>query len=388
MITPVQGQQGTGADERRFLWFDTTNRMRELATQRRVPLIGALELTARCNLSCQMCFVRREGSDPAIADGELDAAAWLDLARQALHEGTLFLLLTGGEPLLRPDFFEMYEPLSRMGFFLTLFTNATLVGAREAAIFAQRPPSKAVVTLYGATPETYGRVCGDPSAFSRAVEGVRRLVAAGVRTELRATLSRDNVGDVTALEDLSEELVGVRKLESNILLTPPVRGACTRPVETRLSTEEVAARYRKDADCDAILAREAGDSMTVTTLSGAIPREAISKVGAIAALPPMFCAGGRGSFWIAWDGRMLPCALMDHPFSLPVREGFAPAWRRLTAETEHIPGAVACGHCAHRPYCSVCPGRLQAETGNFTTTAPYVCELAQRVHAAALTDQG
>lgn len=388
MIQPIQGMNGTGDAERRFRWFDTTNHMRELATQRRVPLIGTLELTARCNLSCQMCYVRREGADPSIAVREVSAAAWVDIARQAFREGALFLLLTGGEPLLRRDFFEVYDPLSRMGFFLTLFTNATLLGDREAAVFAQRPPSKAVVTLYGATPETYGRVCGDPSAFSRAVAGVRRLVAAGVRTELRATLSRDNIGDLAALQNLSKDLVGVRKLETNILLTPPVRGASTQPRECRLSPAEVAVKYRQDSDCDAILAEAAGDRMTVTALSGAIPRETAAKGGPFAALPPMFCAGGRGSFWIAWDGRMLPCALMDHPFTLPVRDGFAPAWRKLNRETDRIPGAVECGGCEHRACCSVCPGRLQAETGSFTTTAPYLCELAQRVHAAAGADQG
>ena len=381
-MTPrVQGRDGTGGTDRRFLWFDTTNRLREIATQRRVPLIGALELTARCNLSCRMCFVRREGTDPAVSAGELGAAAWLDLARQALQEGTLFLLLTGGEPLLRSDFWEIYDPLSRMGFLLTLFTNATMVGDREAAAFGKCPPSKVVATIYGASPETYGRVCGDPSAFARAVAGVRRLVAAGVRTEIRATISRDNAGDLAALQDLSEDLVGSRQIETNMLLTPSVRGAGLRPAESRLSPEEVAARRGKEVECDSPRPGEAGDPPTVTLRSGAIPRSADTS-GAFEARPPMFCAGGRGSFWIAWDGRMLPCALMDHPFTLPFRDGFGPAWRTLAGETDHIPGAAECGHCEHRPYCSVCPGRLQAETGSFTAEAPYLCEVARRVHSA------
>jgi radical SAM protein with 4Fe4S-binding SPASM domain len=275
-----------------------------------------------------------------------------------------------------------------MGFFLTLFTNATLVGDREAAAFSKRPPSKMVVTLYGASPETYGRVCGDPSAFARAVAGVRRLVAAGVRTELRATISRDNADDMEALQALSQELVGKREIEINVMLSPSVRGACTRPSESRLSPEAVAARRGKEMDCDSVRAGPAGDGVTVSLLSGAIPRETAAKGGSYEALPPMFCAGGRCSFWIAWDGRMLPCALMDHPFTQPFRDGFAPAWRRLTVETDHIPGATECRHCEHRPYCSVCPGRLQAETGGFTEVAPYVCEVARQVHAAAGVDHG
>lgn len=386
MTDPAARTDGEKGEARRFMWFDTTNRMRAIAAQRRVPLIGAFELTARCNLSCRMCFVRREGTDPAVTAGELGAAAWLDLARQALEEGTLFLLLTGGEPLLRSDFWDIYDPLCRMGFFLTLYTNGTLVGDREAAAFSKRPPSKAVVTLYGASPETYGRVCGDSSAFSRAVAGVRRLVAAGVRTEIRATISRDNVGDLAALQDLSENLVGVRGIETNMLLTPPVRGACTRSVERRLPPEAVAAGGGRAAECDS--GGEEGSGVSVTRLSGAIPRETAALRGSHEGLPPMFCAGGRCSYWVAWDGRMLPCCLMDHPFSRPVGDGFGPAWRRLTVLTGQIPGAAECGPCPHRPYCAVCPGRLQAETGGFTATAPYLCDVARRVHAAAGPDQG
>jgi radical SAM protein with 4Fe4S-binding SPASM domain len=384
--TPVI--EAAKGDERRFLWYDTTNRMREIATQRKVPLIGALELTVRCNLSCRMCFVRREGTDPAVVKGELDAAAWLAVARQAFDEGTLFLLLTGGEPLLRPDFWEIYDSLCRMGFFLTLFTNATLVGDREAALFKKRPPSKAVVTLYGASPETYGRVCGDPSAYHRAVAGVRRLVAAGVKTELRATISRDNSGDLAALQDLSEELVGVRKIDTSMMLTLSVRGACTHPAEWRLPPDEMVALGGKDSDCPTIRTGEEEDGVTVTRISGAIPRESLGKPGLYESLPPMYCAGGRCSFWMAWDGRMLPCALMDHPFTRPVQDGFAKAWKGLTEETDRIPGASECGTCEHRPYCAVCPGRLQAETGSFTETAPYVCEVARRMHTAAGGDQG
>jgi radical SAM protein with 4Fe4S-binding SPASM domain len=206
--------------------------------------------------------------------------------------------------------------------------------------------------------------------------GVRRLVAAGVRTEVRATISRDNVGDLKALRELGRELTGREDIDVCMMLTRAVRGACTRPEEKRVTPAEVAARRVSEIDCESVRAAPKEAAVSVVRNSGAAPS-------------PMFCAGGRGSFWIAWDGRMLPCALMDRPFTQPFQEGFAPAWRRLTAETDTIPGAAACGPCEHRPYCSVCPGRLQAETGSFAEVAPYVCEVARRLHeAAGIADQG
>lgn len=367
-------------DRKRFLWFDTTNRLRIEAGKKRIPLIGTFELTARCNLACSLCFVRRDAADRQSEGLEAEAEAWTALADEARREGTLFLLLTGGEPLLRPDFWSIYGPLSRMGFILTLYTNATLIGEAQAREFKRRPPAKAVVTLYGASAETYGAVCGHPEAFERAVAGIRRLVAAGVNTRVRATISRDNVGDLDALGRLAFELTGTRGIETSMMLTPPVRGACTRAVERRLSPEAMAALDRGNdlGEPDPGMAAD-GEGMTVSRLSGAID---VTKAGATdyGALPPMYCSGGRSSFWLAWDGRMLPCALMDRPYSAPFTDGFARAWRTLTEETDRIPGAGACQGCGHRAHCAVCPGRLQAETGSFTTVTPYLCDMARLLH--------
>jgi radical SAM protein with 4Fe4S-binding SPASM domain len=222
-------------------------------------------------------------------------------------------------------------------------------------------------------------VCGNPAAFDDATAGVRRLVAAGVNTEVRSTISRDNVGDIEALHGLAFELVGNRAFETSLTLTPPVRGACTKAATCRLSPKEIAALGAKGEGSEPDPGVEGDAAMTVSRLSGAIDRP---PAGAIdySALPPMFCSGGRSSFWIAWDGRMLPCALMDRPFTQPFETGFSPAWRKLVEETDRIPGAEDCRSCADRGHCSVCPGRLQAETGSFTKPAPFLCELARRVH--------
>src|ERR1017187_5598585 len=92
----------------------------------RQPVNGTFELTERCNLACRMCYVCQEPSDAARRAKELPAAAWLKLARHAVDNGMVFLLLTGGEIFLRRAFFELYTPLTRLGLFVTLFTNGTL----------------------------------------------------------------------------------------------------------------------------------------------------------------------------------------------------------------------------------------------------------------------
>ena len=117
----------------------------------RQPAHGTFELTSRCNLSCRICYVRHAPGDQTKAARELPASTWLDLVRQAVANGMVFLLLTGGEVFLRRDFFEIYEPLTRMGLVLALFTNGTLVTKDIAARLAQAPPSRTEITLYGAS---------------------------------------------------------------------------------------------------------------------------------------------------------------------------------------------------------------------------------------------
>ena len=85
------------------------------AAAQRQPVNGTFELTERCNLDCRMCYVRHSAGDAARRTKELSASAWLELARQAIDNGMVFLLLTGGEVFLRPDFFEIYTPAHAPG---------------------------------------------------------------------------------------------------------------------------------------------------------------------------------------------------------------------------------------------------------------------------------
>ncbi len=119
----------------------------------RVPLAGSMELDLNCNLQCVHCY--RDGDWPrrALGTGEV-----IEILDQMAEAGTLWLLLTGGEIFLRPDFFEIYEHARRSGFLITLFTNATLITEEIADHLAAQPPRKIEVTLYGTTRETYEKV--------------------------------------------------------------------------------------------------------------------------------------------------------------------------------------------------------------------------------------
>ena len=140
--------------------------LHQTAAMRRQPINGTFELTSRCNLSCGMCYVRHSVTDRSACAHEKPAKFWVELAKDAAENGMVFLLLTGGEVFIRSDFFDIYEPLTRMGLVLTLYTNGTLISKEISDRLAHFPPSSTQITLYGATATTYESVTKVPGSFA------------------------------------------------------------------------------------------------------------------------------------------------------------------------------------------------------------------------------
>ena len=136
------------------------NELQVSAAAARQPLNGTFELTQRCNLNCAMCYVRQPIGERSCLAAELSPSQWLKLALEAKQAGLVFLVLTGGEVFLRPDFFDVYEPLTQLGLVLSIFTNGTLVTDETALRLSEAPPSRVDVTLYGATAATYEAITG------------------------------------------------------------------------------------------------------------------------------------------------------------------------------------------------------------------------------------
>lgn len=207
---------------------------------RRIPVDGTFELTVRCNLRCKMCLFRhRESENARIKARELTAAQWIGMARQAAEAGTFSLLITGGEPLLRPDFCRIWEGIYRQGFLMTLYTNATLVTDEVMETLRKYPPHRIGVTIYGASPEIYEKVCGDGRAYGQALEGAHRLQELPSRLEFRTTIIKDNYEDFDNICRLVREEFGQQyPLIQTRIVTQSVRGACADVRSCRLEPED------------------------------------------------------------------------------------------------------------------------------------------------------
>ena len=122
-----------------------------------MPVAGNFELTGRCNFGCKMCYVHdSDGTD------ELSTDQWIEIGRQAVEKGMVFLLLTGGEPFLRKDFKEIYSALKKLGLLISINTNGSLIDQDMFDFLSENPPLRMNISLYGCSNETYARLCGKP----------------------------------------------------------------------------------------------------------------------------------------------------------------------------------------------------------------------------------
>ncbi len=328
------------------------------AAASRQPVNGTFELTERCNLACRMCYVRQSAGDAARRAGELSAAQWLELARAAVDNGVVFLLLTGGEVFLRPDFFEIYTPLTRLGLILTLFTSGTLITEALAARLAEAPPSRTEITLYGATAETYEAVTGVPGSYARCCAGIEALVKHRVPLGLKSTLTRRNVGELEAMRQMAHAW-GL-PFTAGWLLSKRRDGVLSEVEDCRMSA----------ADCVAL---EATDRASASEWTEAALRETSAGND-----HNFYCQAGKAAFVVNPRGEMNACIDLPYPAARPLEIGFRAAWEQVQRFVEDAPPlAPLCLACDARGYCPRCPAWSQLESGTLTEPVPYLCEIAR-----------
>ncbi|MBU1050861.1 radical SAM protein [Candidatus Bipolaricaulota bacterium] len=327
------------------------------AAAKRQPVNGTFELTERCNLGCRMCYVRHSAGDVARRAQELSPAEWHELARQAKAGGTVFLLLTGGEVFVRPDFFGIYTPLTRMGFILTLFTNGTLITDEIARRLAEAPPSRTEITLYGATAEDYEAITGVQGSYARCIQGIENLIKHRVPLGLKSTLTRQNVGGLERMREMAHEW-GL-PFSASWLLSSRRDGAPSDVLDCRLSPLECVELEATDR-------ASATDSL-----------EAAQRESDLVNSENFYCQAGKAAFVVNSNGEMNPCIDLTQPAARPSEVGFDTAWKQVQAFVDTAPPLhTDCLTCEARGFCSRCPAWSEMETETLNEPVPYLCEIA------------
>ena len=361
------------------------DRLRLMAIRRKRPLSCVLELTYRCNFHCRMCYIRMT-DDQAAPHGRLRTVEeWLDMARQLREAGVLYITLTGGECTWYPGFERLYEELCRMGFRVSMLSNAGAYTDSIRDVFRRYPPYGVFVSLYGGSSETYRVVTGDPQGLEKTLENIRFLLSLRVPVQVNFTMIRQNVLDYPKVAGLCKELGVTYTLLTDITahewdpamsdalqsrLSPAERAlvACCRPHEIAEALAEAPA-----------LEKELEHFVQPTAPEGAVP------------VLPDACVASYSSCAIYWNGDMQTCAAMSgHHCVKPFEIGFEAAWAQLKADHANTflrPAAcVACPmarDCLHN-----CPARRYEGTGSPLEPDPYTCQYTYLLRLCRARRQG
>lgn len=350
----------------------------DVMKSRRAPIGFDVELTARCNLNCRHCYINVPAGDRAAKKRELTVPEIDRLGGEAARLGAVWCLITGGEPLLRKDFFDAYLALKRRGLLLSVYTNGTFVGADHIDFFRKYPPRDIELTVYGVTRETYERVTRVPGSFDAFMNGLGLLRGAGIKVRLKAMALRSN------LHELPEIAAFCRKGTKDYFRFDPFlhfrldrNESRNREIEEeRLSPAEVVAVERGDAErftalednCDKIILPEASDSSCRHLFR---------------------CGAGQRNFVIGPDGFFKLCSSLVHPdFVYDLRTGpLADAWRRFVPEaldrtTDSRGFLDRCGRCPIVNLCFWCPANAYLETGDLDAPIDEFCQTAHAREAA------
>jgi radical SAM protein with 4Fe4S-binding SPASM domain len=347
---------------------------------KRTPLSFDIEITARCNNDCRHCDINLPMDDHTTRARELSPAEIEDIASQAVRLGAVWCLITGGEPLLRPDFAEIYLMLKRRGLLVSVFTNATLVTGSHVELFKKYPPRDMEVTVYGVTRATYERVTRKPGSFDRFMRGLGLLLDAGARVRLKAMAIQSNIDEQAAIASFCRTHTSDHfrfdpqlhlRFDGNPERNNDIRGE-------RLTPEQIIALERADERRMAALRTECGKRVELPGHPGGSDRL-------------LHCSAGTGSFNVSFDGMFRLCASLWGPETVyDLRQGsLAEAWRdfvpRVRARhSTHQENLSTCRICPLVNLCLWCPAHAHLETGDLEGSTPYFCAVAHARAQAAM----
>ena len=339
----------------------------------KVPFSGTFELTPRCNMNCRMCYIRMTPDEMANIGRELTVDEWLRLAQEAVDAGMVMLLLTGGEPILYKGFKELYLKLRKMGLFISINSNGTMLTDEWIEFFKENPPAKFNITLYGGCNETYQRLCRNPKGFDQVKAAIEKLQENHIEILLNCTITNHNIDDLEKMVAFSKE--HDLQIHATTYNFPPVRKegvedlALCRPTPTEAADHRVRLNWYTSKNKQVFL--DFAHQILNQEYSNAADAESHCETEEGDGI---LCAAGRSNFWITWDGRMLPCGIIPNE-SIFVRErSFIEVWNEITESAANIRLSAECKNCKKKALCAPCAAKMASETGAFDQTPRYLCE--------------
>ncbi len=357
-----------------------------------------LELTERCNNDCIHCCIHRKANDAQALAREVTTEQIEGFLRQAVDLGCLQVRFTGGEPLLRKDFPELYIYARRLGLKVLLFTNACLVTPELADLFVRIPPLTEIeITVYGMHRESYEAVTRSPGSFARYQRGIHLLLERNVPLVVKWVILPQNRPEMDEFEAWAETIPRMAGRSPSYVVSLDLRSRRddeeknTRIRSLRLSPRDSLEILTRDVvnyrrSMEEFAARFMGTSGGKLFSCGAGCNLCIDAYGC--AQP---CMGIRAPEWTVnlmsefsslQKGKSVPgvCASETSGQFTGLKDALSHFSRIHDLSSTHPEYLRRCARCFLKGLCEQCPAKSWTEHGTLDTPVEYLCEMA---HAQA-----
>jgi radical SAM protein with 4Fe4S-binding SPASM domain len=342
--------------------------------QNKHPLLSRLdmELTERCNNNCIHCYINLPADDIKAKEKELSTEEIKDILKEAASLGCLKVRFTGGEPLLREDFEELYLFARKLGLKVLLFTNATLISPHIADLFVRIPPLERIeISVYGMKRSSYETVTRTPGSFESAWRGINLLLEKKIPFVVKSALLPPNKKEMEEIEAWASTIPWMDKPPSYSMFFDL---RCRRDSEEknshikslRLSPEEglkVLTRrkqeyFREMEEFCRKFTRPSGECL-------------------------FSCGAGKGGGCVDAYGHFQLCMMLRHPATIydlkngsieDAMKNFFPKVRQKRSENPDY--LKYCANCFLKGLCEQCPAKSWMEHGTLDTPVTYHCEIA------------
>lgn len=316
-----------------------------------VPFSVHLDVTYRCNERCVHCYLDHDDH------GEMTLLELKSLLDQLAEAGVFFLTLSGGEVLMRMDFFDILRYARELRFNVKIKTNAFMVREKEADLIRELGVQSVQISIYSHRPEIHDGITKLPGSLKRSVAAIRLLKSRGVNVTMANVLMRQNLHDYAGVRALAKELCV--EVTTDPTITPKMDG-----------DRGVLGLGIRDSQLNEIF----HDSQFVGNVDEFCARPAALDDAALDGLP---CSAGHTYCYISPYGDVYPCVQFPLACGNVRKEKFLDIWRHSKRINEvrsiRARDLPTCSTCAHLGSCTRCPGLAFME-GNMRGPSSLDCE--------------
>lgn len=312
------------------------------AFKKRIPIMATIEITNECNFRCIHCYLNNQ-----LRRVFLDKDEIYGMINQFVENGTIYLTITGGDPLLHPDFCAIYEYAIKRGLIVTVFTNASLLTLDMLKLFVKYPPRRVEVTFYGMSEEKYHNVTRT-YMYEQVIKNVQSMKNKKINILAKMFIIVKNYSEINKFLDYCKKQQLPCKLD--YVLVSDDKNVTERHKITNAEARKVDEEYFKQADVD-------------ENWGKFIENETKNEL--------LHCGAGRISFWVKANNKIRICNFIsDVELSLE-QYTFHDIWQHFGYYLERLNenSKDLCNMCRYQKQCFICPAKMKIYTGEFRPTS-------------------